>query len=113
MCARVCALTPATYSGKSNGKEYTVDLALFGEVDPDDEASKWSVGKRSCMFYVIKKEKEGDSWPRLLEDKKLEKTNITVDWDKFVDSDEEAEAFDTGGMDTMGGGGGPPGESLS
>jgi hypothetical protein len=35
-------------------------------------------------------------------DKLLEKTNVTIDWDRYVDEDEEEEGFDMGGM---GGGG--------
>ena len=50
------------------------------------------------MFHIMKKETEGDSWTRLLEDKALEKTNVKVDWDKYVDSDEEEEGFDTSAM---------------
>ena len=45
------------------------------------------------MFHIMKKEAEGDSWPRLMEDKTLEKTNVTIDWDKYVDSDEETEGL--------------------
>ena len=54
------------------------------------------------MFHIMKKDTEAEeSWVRLLEDKALEKTNVKVDWDKYVDSDEEEEGFDTS---TMGGG---------
>jgi len=109
-----------TFKGKSGGEDYDVELKFFAEVDPEKEGSKWAVGKRNILFHIMKKEEEGDSWTRLLEDKKLEKTNVKVDWDKYVDSDEETEGFDTsamgggGGMDFAnmmggGGGGGPPG----
>lgn len=37
----------------------------------------------------MKKEKEEDFWPRLLENKALEKTNVKIDWDRYVDEDEE------------------------
>ena len=37
----------------------------------------------------MKKEKEEDFWPRLLENKTLEKTNVKIDWDRYVDEDEE------------------------
>lgn len=59
-------------------------------------------------------------WPRLLKDKAKEKNQVKIDWDKYVDEDEEEEAggFDTsgleggqgmGGMPGMGGMGGPGG----
>ena len=49
----------------------------------------------------MKKTSEGDEeeefWPRLLEDKLLEKNQVKIDWDRYVDEDEEDEAgeFDT------------------
>merc|ERR1712038_2248490 len=56
-------------------------------------------------------------WPRLLEDKTLEKNQVKIDWDRYIDEDEEEEegGFDTsaleggnamGGMPGMGGGAG-------
>ena len=67
------------------------------------QGSKWAVGKRNIMFHIMKKDEEGDSWTRLMEDKALEKTNVKIDWDKYVDSDEEEEGFDTGAMGAGGG----------
>ena len=72
-------------------------------------------------MHIHKKEKDSDEfWPRLLKDKALEKNQVKIDWDRYVDEDEEEEGFDTsnlaGGMDMgsmmsqMGGMGGmPPG----
>merc|ERR1711981_884686 len=47
-------------------------------------------------FYLVKKETEEDSWPRLLEDKKKSKS-VKIDWDKWADSDDEGGDFDTDG----------------
>lgn len=62
---------------------------------------------------LIKKEADGEFWPRLLKDKLLEKTNVTIDWDRYVDEDEQNGDFSTenleGGNEFGGGGGGPPG----
>ena len=87
-------------------------------------------------MHVMKKTKkdddEGDAgddeefWPRLLEDKLLEKNQVKIDWDRYVDEDEEDEVggFDTsaleggmgmggmGGMGDMGGMGGMDMEAL-
>lgn len=57
-----------------------------------------------------KKNKDEEFWPRLLLDKKQEKTNVTVDWDRYVDEDEaHGKDFDMsnldGGMDFGGMGG--------
>lgn len=47
-----------------------------------------------------KKDKEDDFWPRLLKDKNLEKTNVKIDWDRYVDEDEaEGKDFDMTGLD--------------
>jgi hypothetical protein len=45
-----------------------------------------------------KKAEDGEDeefWPRLLKDKALEKNQVKVDWDRYVDEDEEDEGFDT------------------
>ncbi|KAL7543741.1 hypothetical protein ACHAXR_013053 [Thalassiosira sp. AJA248-18] len=100
------------FKGKSNNKEYEVDIAFFKAVDA--EGSTYKVLPRSIHMHVMKKEKdEEEFWPRLLKDKALEKNQVKIDWDKYVDEDEEEEGFDTsaldGGMGMGGGGGGMPG----
>ena len=46
---------------------------------------------------IMKKNKEEEFWPRLLQDKIQEKTNVKIDWDRYVDEDEaEGKDFDTG-----------------
>ena len=67
---------------------------------------------------IMKKNKQESFWPRLLADKIQEKTNVKIDWDRYVDEDEETKGFDTssldggmdfssmmGGMEGMGAGG--------
>jgi hypothetical protein len=110
-------LTPTTltFHGTSQGNEYHLDFEFFDEVD--SEGSKWTVLDRSIQMNIMKKDQDRDEhWPRLLKDKALEKTNVTIDWDKFVDEDEDDEenkfdmsAFGNGGMDFGGGMGGMPG----
>ena len=66
----------------------------------------------NIQIHLMKKNQDEEFWPRLLADKHLEKNTVKVDWDRYVDEDEEEEGFDTsnlqGGMD-MGGMGGMPG----
>mmetsp|Transcript_2426 Transcript_2426/g.3426 ORF Transcript_2426/g.3426 Transcript_2426/m.3426 type:complete len:220 (-) Transcript_2426:234-893(-) len=103
------------FKGKSESKEYEVDIAFFKPVD--SKGSTYNVLPRSVVMHVMKKDKEEEEfWPRLLKDKALEKNQVKIDWDRYVDEDEEEEGFDTsaldGGMDMgsmMGGGGGMPG----
>lgn len=64
--------------------EYKLDLELFGEVDPDE--SKISRKDRSVVLVIAKKEQ--GHWDRLLKTS-ARMPNIKVDWDKWVDEDEE------------------------
>jgi prostaglandin-E synthase len=105
------------FKGKSQDKEYEVDIEFFKEVD--SEGSTYKVLPRSVQMQIMKKDQEDEEfWTRLLKDKALEKNQVKIDWDRFVDEDEEEEGFDTsnleggqgmGGMPPGGGGGMPPG----
>ena len=55
------------------------------------------------MIELVLKKKEAGSWPSL-GNKKL--NFVKIDWNKWVDSDDEGEDFDTDGMQGMGGKGG-------
>uniref|UniRef100_K3XC04 CS domain-containing protein n=1 Tax=Globisporangium ultimum (strain ATCC 200006 / CBS 805.95 / DAOM BR144) TaxID=431595 RepID=K3XC04_GLOUD len=97
--------TNLTFSGTSNGEKYEVTLDFFKEVDVDAKESIWAKADRNVHFHIVKKDADAEFWPRLLSDKHLEKTNVTVDWSKYVDEDEEEEqgGFD---MSALNGGGG-------
>lgn len=129
-----------TFRGSGEGAEpeahvFTLDLILCGDIDP--AASKIASTPRHIVLALAKKEDESKSkgkeaegapkkeeeevyWPRLLAAKGKAPPNIKVDWDKWVDEDEEGAAggiggdFDFGdyggmGGGGMGGGGMPPG----
>lgn len=53
----------------------------------------------------MKQDKEEEFWVRLLSDKVLEKTNVHVDWSKYVDEDEAEEqgGFDMSALNGAGG----------
>ena len=112
--------TELKFDGKANGdKPYTVSIEFFKPVDA--EGSTYKVLPRSVQMHILKKDKdEEEFWPRLLKDKALEKNQVKIDWDRYVDEDEEDEqgGFDMsnleggmgmGGMPGMGGMGGMPG----
>ncbi|KAK9820424.1 hypothetical protein WJX72_010140 [[Myrmecia] bisecta] len=67
--------------------EYSLDLELNGPIDP--KQSKISVSGRQVLL-CLKKTQEGH-WPRLLAQSGKTPANITVDWDRWVDEDEEDE----------------------
>eukprot|EP00546_Thalassionema_frauenfeldii_P011356 CAMPEP_0178918638 /NCGR_PEP_ID=MMETSP0786-20121207/13937_1 /TAXON_ID=186022 /ORGANISM="Thalassionema frauenfeldii, Strain CCMP 1798" /LENGTH=204 /DNA_ID=CAMNT_0020592369 /DNA_START=83 /DNA_END=697 /DNA_ORIENTATION=- len=107
------------FEGKSDSKDYELNIEFFHEVDSN--GSTYKVLPRSVQMHVMKKDKDQEEfWPRLLKDKALEKNQVKIDWDRYVDEDEEDEAggFDMsameggmgmGGMPGMGGMGGMPG----
>jgi len=121
--------TGLQFKGKSEAKDYEVNLEFFKAVD--SEGSKYNVLPRSVQMHIMKRAKDGvdegdndeeEFWPRLLKDKALEKNQVKIDWDRYVDEDEEEDGFDTsaldggmdmgnmmGGMPGMGGMGGMPG----
>jgi prostaglandin-E synthase len=114
--------TELKFKGKSESKDYEVDIKFFKPVD--GKGSTYKVLKRSVQMHVMKAKEEGKEddddetfWPRLLEDKLLEKNQVKIDWDRYVDEDEEEDGFDTSGLEGgnamgmpgMGGMGGMPG----
>eukprot|EP00915_Cephaloidophora_sp_WS-2016_P002897 GHVH01003933.1.p1 GENE.GHVH01003933.1~~GHVH01003933.1.p1 ORF type:complete len:219 (+),score=66.59 GHVH01003933.1:165-821(+) len=85
------------------GIQYKSKITFFAEIVPEE--SKYATN-RSLVFSIHKKEasESGDSWPRLMSEKK-KVSWLKVDWSRFEDSDaEEAAAPD--GMDWNGMGGG-------
>jgi len=108
--------TKLEFKGKSNGKDYAVNIEFFHPVD--SEGSTYKVLPRSVQMLVMKgesAEEENDDddeneWPRLLKDKALEKNQVKIDWDRWQDEDAE-EAFNTSALEGgQGMGGGmPPG----
>jgi prostaglandin-E synthase len=93
-----------TFSGTSEGKQYSLDIELFGEVNKEE--SKWTLDARN-IFLSIKKKTKGPHWNFINKDKK-KYNNIKVDWALYVDEDEEEEKMggDFGGFPGMGGFGG-------
>lgn len=100
------------FKGISENKEYEVDIVFLKPVDA--EGSTYKVLPRSVQMHVMKKEKdEEEFWPRLLKDKALEKNQVKVDWDRYVDEDEEEEGFDTSALDGGQGMGGMGGMDMA
>lgn len=80
------------------------------------EESKWNTKGRNILINISKKDKEQEEWwPRITKEK-VKNQQITIDWDKWIDPDDEPEEdkgpggdFDPSMMQGMGGGGGMPG----
>jgi len=83
------------FKGTSNGKVYQVQIEFLKGVD--SKGSTYKVLPRNIQMHVLKSHEDSDGfWPRLLKDKTLEKNQVMVDWDRYVDEDEEQ---DKGGFD--------------
>jgi hypothetical protein len=119
--------TELHFKGKSEDKDYEVNMEFFKPADSKD--STYKVLPRSVQMHVMKATKDDEEfWPRLLKDKLLEKNQVKIDWDRYVDEDEEQDAggfdmsaleggSDMGGMPPgmmggMGGGGGAGGMDM-
>ena len=68
-----------SFTGSSEGKKYAVELQFFKEIVPEE--SQWNVLPRSVQMCLKKKEESepDEGWPRLLQDKAQEKTNVTTE----------------------------------
>jgi len=74
------------FSGKSDDKQYSADLELFAEVDP--EKSKYVVKDRLIDVTLQKKNTEAAFWPRLL--KASGKAGwLKTDFGRWKDEDDE------------------------
>ena len=76
-----------SFSGVSGGKQYELQLELFGEVVKED--SKWTLDTRN-IFLNIKKKEAGPYWGYINKDKK-KYPFIHIDWNRYIDEDEEDE----------------------
>ena len=104
-----------TFTGKAQGKDYAVTVEFLNEIET--EGSVWNVLASSIQMKLNKKVKGEEFWPRLMKDKALEKNMVTIDWDRYVEEDEEEGGFDMdnmqGGQDFGGGMGGMGGQFSS
>jgi hypothetical protein len=86
---------------KQGTATYQVELELFKEIVVEE--SKQKVTDRHVILSISKKSKTESHWPRLTKEKQR-LTWLAVDWNKWVDEDEEAEgkgAGDLGPMDDI------------
>ena len=90
--------TGLNFKGTSQGKEYAVSIEFLKAVDA--EGSTYKVLPRSVQMHILKKDKEEDEfWPRLLKEKAEEKNQVKIDWDRYVDEDEEEQGFDMSNLE--------------
>jgi prostaglandin-E synthase len=79
------------FSGSDKNHTYSLELELFEEISKED--SKYVFATRN-IFLNLKKKEKGPYWPRLT--KNTGKLNfLNVDWNLYIDEDDEDEAQPT------------------
>ncbi|KAI3926901.1 hypothetical protein MKX01_032816, partial [Papaver californicum] len=78
------------FSATKDGIPYEVDIELYDKINVEE--SKFNNGVRNIV-YVIKKA-ESKRWSRLLKQEGKPPVFLKVDWDKWVDEDDEKEKTD-------------------
>ncbi|KAI8824415.1 HSP20-like chaperone [Fimicolochytrium jonesii] len=92
--------TGLKFTGASHGKEYSLDLEFFKEVDI--EASKQNITARNLSFVIAKKATGEEYWPRLTKEK-AKYHWLKTDFSKWKDEDEVEEEVAAGGPGGAGG----------
>ncbi|XP_002277004.1 co-chaperone protein p23-1 isoform X2 [Vitis vinifera] len=80
------------FSATKDDVPYEVDIELFDKIKVED--SKCNVGVRSIVYVIAKAEKKW--WARLIKNEGKPPVFLKVDWDKWVDEEDENEKV---GMD--------------
>lgn len=83
----------------ANDQKFETDLELFGAI----EVEKSAINKGQRHTAVVLEKAKSEWWPRLLKATGKAPQFVKVDWNKWVDEDEEDEAppMDMGGMGGM------------
>ena len=74
------------FEGLVKEQKYSIDLDLFKEVIMEE--SKWNLKGRNILLNIVKKDQDDEYWPRLTKEK-IKHTHIKVDWDKWIEEDDE------------------------
>ncbi|KAL2942941.1 Co-chaperone protein p23-1 [Bienertia sinuspersici] len=85
------------FSAVKDGNSYEVDIDLLDKVNVEE--SKYNIGLRHIVYVIQKAEKKW--WSKLIKQEGKPPAFLKVDWDKWVDEDEEDadKQFDFDGMD--------------
>lgn len=93
------------FSGSSSKGAYALDCELVKEIDVAE--SRYAVRERCVEMVLLKKSADAKFWDQLPKDKLKFKNHCKVDFDRWIDEDEEMDKKKLGGgmSDLMGGGG--------
>ncbi|GGY05305.1 hypothetical protein GCM10010358_68380 [Streptomyces minutiscleroticus] len=102
----VCELTStslhfsATAGTGGTAADYAADLDFYAEIDPQKSSRRLT--SRALSLVLRKSETKEEYWPRLTKDKT---SHVKIDFDKWVDQDEQdgQDSDFTDDFDSMGG----------
>ncbi|XP_078445165.1 co-chaperone protein p23-1-like [Wolffia australiana] len=83
------------FSATKDGVPYEIDIDLADKVNAEE--SKVNVGVRSIVYVIQKSEKKW--WTRLLKQEGKPPSFLKVDWDRWVDEEDEDTGLDLDNMD--------------
>eukprot|EP00033_Pygsuia_biforma_P000996 GCRY01001140.1.p1 GENE.GCRY01001140.1~~GCRY01001140.1.p1 ORF type:complete len:204 (-),score=34.20 GCRY01001140.1:127-663(-) len=93
------------FSAEKSGKKFEVEVETFKPIKPDE--CKWTVTGRHVEILLIKAEVDKDEWWPRLQKEKVKLPYIKIDWDKWVDEDDDP--VDDSALNAFGGAGGEGG----
>jgi hypothetical protein len=62
------------------------------------EDSKWNLKGRNVLLNIAKKDQDEEEWWTRLTKEKTKNQQITIDWSRWVDPDDEGDAPEQKGM---------------
>ena len=77
-----------SFEGQSDKDKYAFSIEMFAAVSKEE--SKWDKTGYHLLFVLEKSDKDAAFWPRLTKEK-VKSQYIVIDWNKWVDEDEEEE----------------------
>ena len=78
-----------------SNKKYHFEGELYSEIDNEN----YKVNVQEMYILIILNKKENGGWNSLFKDRTLYKYNISNDWSRWEDSDDEEDTNDVGNMD--------------
>jgi len=85
------------FSAVSNSQKYAMTLETFKKLVKDE--SKWNLKGRNVLINLSKEDKEDEEWwPRITKDK-VKNQQITIDWGRWKEADDEEEETEKPGGD--------------
>jgi len=84
------------FSAMSNGQKYAFNMETFKPIVKDE--SKWNLKGRNVLLNISKKDEDEEEWWSRITKDKVKNQQITIDWNRWIDPDDEPEEQQNPGM---------------